>query len=67
MKGTPILARLLGPLLMAGAAAWMLALSWRKWPDLLIDFGQQLYLAWQMSEGRTLYTELVCNYGPLAP
>ena len=58
---------LLGPLLIAGSAICMLVLSWRKWPDLLIDFGQQLYLAWQMSEGRTLYTELVCNYGPLAP
>jgi hypothetical protein len=56
-----------GPGLIATAAAIMLFVSWRKWPDLLIDFGQQLYLAWQMSEGRTLYEELICNYGPLAP
>ena len=56
-----------GPGLIAAAAAIMLFVSWRKWPDLLIDFGQQLYLAWQMSEGRTLYEELICNYGPLAP
>ncbi len=44
----------------------MLVATWRKWPDVLIDFGQQLYLAWQMAEGRSLYSDLVCNYGPLA-
>ena len=55
-----------GPLLLAFTALGMLSLSWRKWPDVLIDYGQQLYLAWQMSEGRSLYQDLVCNYGPLA-
>lgn len=56
-----------GPCAVALAGVVMLTLSWRKWPDLLIDFGQQVYLAWQMAEGRTLYEDLVCNYGPLAP
>ena len=55
-----------GPALVAAVGLLMLGLSWRKWPDVLIDFGQQLYLAWQMSEGRSLYADLVCNYGPLA-
>jgi hypothetical protein len=55
-----------GPLVIAVAGIVMLVATWRKWPDVLIDFGQQLYLAWQMAEGRSLYSDLVCNYGPLA-
>ena len=43
------------------------AQSWAKWPDVLIDFGQQLYIAWQLTEGRVLYEELVYNYGSLTP
>jgi hypothetical protein len=27
------------------------ALSWRRWPDVLVDFGMQLYLPWRISEG----------------
>ena len=56
-----------GPCAVLLAGVSMLMVSWRKWPDLLIDFGQQLYLAWQMVEGRALYDDLICNYGPLAP
>jgi hypothetical protein len=29
-----------------GLSAW---LTWRKWPDLLVDFGEQLYLPWRIS------------------
>ncbi|HEV2435990.1 MAG TPA: glycosyltransferase family 39 protein [Verrucomicrobiae bacterium] len=27
------------------------AVTWRKWPDVIIDFGLQLYLPWQICEG----------------
>ena len=37
------------------AMAW---LSWRKWPDLLVDFGLQLYIPWQLSEGSVLYRDI---------
>lgn len=43
------------------------ALSWRKWPDVLVDFGMQLYLPWKISSGSLLYQDL--NYltgGPLS-
>jgi len=42
-------------------------LSWRKWPDALVDFGMQLYLPWKISTGSVLYHDL--NYltgGPLS-
>jgi len=27
------------------------AVSWRKWPDVVIDFGMQLYVPWRISDG----------------
>ncbi len=42
------------------AAAFLLAaaVSWRKWPDILVDFGLQLYLPWRISAGQVLYRDL---------
>ncbi len=34
------------------------AVSWRKWPDVLVDFGLQLYLPWRICEGQVLYRDL---------
>ena len=34
------------------------ALSWRKWPDLFIDFGTQLYIPWRILHGAVLYRDL---------
>jgi hypothetical protein len=43
--------------------AW---LSWRKWPDPLIDFGQQLYVPWRLSRGAVLYHDVSYVYGCLS-
>jgi hypothetical protein len=58
---------------LAGAAAIALAfilaaaLSWRKWPDILIDFGLQLYLPWKISTGSVLYRDVMyLTAGPLS-
>lgn len=32
-------------------------LSWRRWPDLVGDFGMQLYIPWRLSEGAVLYRD----------
>src|SRR5262245_58793268 len=37
--------------------------SWRKWPDLLVDFGQQLYIPWQLASGELLYKDIVILHG----
>jgi hypothetical protein len=43
------------------------ALSWRKWPDILIDFGLQLYLPWKISTGSVLYRDMAyLTAGPLS-
>ena len=43
------------------------AVSWRKWPDVLIDFGLQLYLPWRIDQGAVLYRDLhYLSGGPLS-
>jgi len=43
------------------------ALSWRKWPDILVDFGMQLYLPWRISQGDVLYRDMMyLTGGPLS-
>lgn len=44
-------------------AAW----SWRTWPDLLIDFGREAYVAWRLAEGGLLHRDVVYVSGPLSP
>ncbi len=44
----------------------MATISWLKWPDLLIDYGSQLYLPWQLSEGKVLYRDLDYLFGPFS-
>jgi len=56
-----------GPALVAVAGAAMLAWSWRRWPDPLIDFGRELYVPWRLVEGEILYADLAYFNGPLSP
>ncbi len=35
----------------------MLYKSWRRWPGLVIDYGPQLYMPWQISEGAVMYRD----------
>jgi hypothetical protein len=43
------------------------ALSWRRWPDILVDFGMQLYLPWRISNGAVLYRDVAyLPGGPLS-
>ncbi len=43
------------------------ALSWRRWPDILVDFGIQLYLPWRISQGDVLYRDVMyLTGGPLS-
>ena len=42
------------------ALAFLLAaaISWRRWPDLVVDFGGQLYIPWRLANGAVLYRDL---------
>ncbi|HET6277794.1 MAG TPA: glycosyltransferase family 39 protein [Candidatus Polarisedimenticolia bacterium] len=48
--------------LFVALAAW----SWRRWPDLLVDFGQQLYIPWRLAAGERLHQEITLLHGPLS-
>src|SRR5687768_5447393 len=41
--------------------------SWRKWPDPMIDFGRELYVPWQIVQGKVLYRDIASLFGPLSP
>jgi hypothetical protein len=56
----------LGPPLLAAAFVALARWSWRRWPDVLVDFGSQLYIPWQLSEGRALYVDIDYKDGPLS-
>jgi len=57
----------LGPALIAGAGTAMVSWTWEKWADPLIDFGRELYVPWQLSQGRVLYADVAYLNGPLSP
>src|SRR3989337_197721 len=58
--------RWLGPALLVVAFVALAWWSWRKWPDLQYDFGNQLYLPWRLSEGQVLYADIDYKEGPLS-
>src|SRR5439155_16551586 len=62
-----IRARFLPPALIALFALVMLTITWRRWPDILVDFGAQVYTAWQLASGKKLYVDVAHVYGPLSP
>lgn len=55
-----------GPVALASTALALATWTWETWPDVLVDFGQQLYLAWRISEGQVLYRDLAYYNGPLS-
>lgn len=56
-----------GPVLVAIYGLATLGWTWGTWPDVLIDFGTQLYVAWQLAAGKVLFTDIFYFKGPLSP
>lgn len=53
--------------LLAGLFVGLLIPSWRRWPDVFVDFGLQLYLPWQLAGGKVLYRDVThLAGGPLS-
>jgi len=44
----------------------MATISWQKWADLIVDYGQQLYIPWQISKGKILYRDMDYLFGPFS-
>lgn len=58
--------RLVGPLLIVAVFLTLCVMTWQRWTDPVVDFGRELYTAWQVSVGKTLYREVEHLYGPLS-
>jgi len=58
--------RILPPALLAASFTFLLVWSWRRWPDILIDFGRELYIPWQIGSGKVLYRDIEHIFGPLS-
>ena len=52
--------------LLSAMFVYFTSLSWRCWPDLLVDFGHELYVPWRLIEGDVLYRDLFFTMGPLS-
>ena len=55
------------PCLLLASGILMVNISWLKWSDLLIDYGEQAYIAWRLSEGAVLYRDIVYFSVPSPP
>jgi len=55
-----------GPAAIAVCGAFMTAIGWMKWGDLMVDYGSQVYLPWQIAEGKVLYRDIHYLFGPLS-
>jgi 4-amino-4-deoxy-L-arabinose transferase-like glycosyltransferase len=53
-------------IVLAAVGAAMAFLTWRRWPDILVDFGQQLYIPWRLSQGERLGRDIFYLHGPLS-
>jgi hypothetical protein len=60
------LLQFIGPMVVALVFLAMLMISWRRWPDVMIDFGRELYVPWRITEGDVLYRDLAVFFGPLS-
>ena len=46
---------------------FLLAISWFKWGDAIVDTGRELYVPARLAAGKVLYRDIFYLYGPLSP
>jgi len=56
-----------GALIIPLAGFFMVYWCWGTWPDVLIDFGRELYVPWRLTEGQVLFRDIAYFNGPLSP
>jgi hypothetical protein len=55
-----------GPFALALLGVVLCAWTWQTWPDVLVDFGVQLYVPWRLAAGEVLYRDIAHYTGPLS-
>ena len=66
-KDSLVIDRWVGPVVITVVFLILTFWTWGKWPDLLRDFGRELYIPWQINSGKVLYKDIAYRHGPLAP
>ncbi len=56
-----------GLAVLAALFALMMAASWQRWTQPLLDHGREMHLPSRLAAGETLYADVQFLYGPLAP
>ncbi len=67
MNRPAVVERIAGPLLILAIAMIALQRGWGTGPDVLVDFGRELYVPWRLVEGDRLYAEIAHLHAPLSP
>ncbi|MEM6672184.1 MAG: glycosyltransferase family 39 protein [Planctomycetota bacterium] len=52
---------------LAALCAFFVSVGWDRGPDVLVDYGRELYVPWRLLEGDRLYADIAWFNGPLAP
>ena len=55
-----------GPAVIFAVFTALLVWTWQRLADVLVDFGVQLYVPWQLSQGKVLYRDIAHYTGPLS-
>jgi len=55
-----------GPALILAVFIALLVWTWQRLADVLVDFGVQLYVPWQLAQGKVLYRDIAHYTGPLS-
>ncbi|TFG96588.1 MAG: hypothetical protein E4H11_03175, partial [Myxococcales bacterium] len=64
--GSARAARWIGPLVLTATFVVLAAQSWKRSADVLIDFGNELYVAWRLASGDVLYRDIASRNGPFS-
>jgi hypothetical protein len=67
MTAPPLPSRGFAAILIAIAFAKLCVWTWGSWPDVIVDFGRELYVPWRLSQGDVLYRDIAYFNGPLSP
>jgi hypothetical protein len=51
---------------LVGLGVWLVATSWLRWVDPVIDFGREVYLPWRVLAGEHLGRDFIHPYGPFS-
>ncbi len=56
------------PAVVIGATFAILTwIGWLRWAEIMVDFGREVYLPWQICAGKVLYQDLASYNGPFSP